>query len=311
MIRISQEDLRKLECLDAGKGGSVYKKDDDTAYKIYHQTVKEDLTGLTVTNPALTISRRHFYSLIRRSKHLIYSGGVKDIIYIDGKFGGVCIPYYEGKKFNEIMNSPFDIKVDLSRQMVRNAKELSHHLIFPTDYKLNNVILSNHRAQFIDLDDSKTHVYYMPSLICRAFSVNALGETIQEFLYQYSHYNVPVNLKLKRKAAFTAVSYRSIDEYLDFKEVVRKMILVDKNTDLSKVRELIDNYSFDAIYVGNENDTNEQIGNVAKSIIERQVPLFDVTTSDLVNTYYSMENISEAYTLNKEKRLVKVFDRNS
>ncbi len=311
MIKLETGDLEGLKNLGSGKFGTVLRKDENTAYKLYHPTVAEDLTGIAVDNPALMLPKYHFHSLIRRSRKLIYSGGVLDLIYLNGKFEGVSIPFYDGDKLSNIVDSLSNKeRIVISRQLIRNAKELNSHLIFPTDYKLNNIILSHNRAQLIDLDDSRTHVYYTPSLVCRAIGINALAETIQDMFNQFAHYSFKNSIGLKRYKSFHAFRYKKIEDYLDYREIDRKILFFSQDDNLETVKRLVNEYGFDAVYLVNKNDQYDKSVSDSKKLIQMQVPLFDVALDEMQNKYHRIENVKKAYSFDTNKRLVKTFERN-
>ena len=91
MIKVNSVDLDNLTKLGTGKFATVYKKDEDTAYKIYHLMVAEDNDTKETMNPMLFKSPLHFKSLINRNKKLKHTDTINDIIYVDGLFRGVCL----------------------------------------------------------------------------------------------------------------------------------------------------------------------------------------------------------------------------
>lgn len=223
MIHITSSNIEKLERIKSGKFGTVYKKDDDIAYKIYHPTVSDDSWKETM-NPTLLLPQIRYNVLIKRSNSLKYSGGVIDKLYVDGKFAGVIIPYYDGVELAQLMDDPIDFKIKLSKKIIRNAKELTANLIYPTDYKLNNILYSNGKVQLIDLDDVKTHICFTPNIIFRSLSINSLGETIQAFLKEHKHLPLPKEVKksVEREKFFYTSKYNTIEEYLKRKKKKEK-----------------------------------------------------------------------------------------
>ena len=67
--------------------------------------------------------------------------------------------------YDFLKDSSYKLKADLSRQFVRNSKELIRHNIYPLDYKLNNLMCENGELRIIDLDDFHTKVCRIPNPI--------------------------------------------------------------------------------------------------------------------------------------------------
>lgn len=307
VINITTGDIKELSYIGSGKFGKVYKKDDNTAYKIYHETVADDYSGRETINPIFYLPKRRYNLLISRSKNLKYSGGIKDIIYVNGRFGGVAIPYYDGRKLNDLMNKPLKLRIDLSRQILNNGKELTTNLIFPTDYKLNNMILSNGSVQIIDLDDNRTHVCVTPSIVFRSFSVNALGETIQTLLGQDNHLWVPRDVlkEIKREKSFFTTRYRKIDDYLDKKEKEFNLIFIDENTDISSLKNYIAS-GIKIVFVLNNWEEAKKGLDIINKLKQNGIELFDFTTREKLEKYHEIESVNEEYII-EGKQLKKVF----
>lgn len=298
MIRISNDDLQNLERKGSGTFGTIYKVDDNTAYKIYHVTVADDYSGRAIYNPTLSIPRVHYTELIKRSKKLKYTGGIKDIIYVDGQFGGVCIPYYDGVKLNTLMDEPLNVKIDLSRELIRNCKELTGHFIFPTDYKLNNILLSDGKIQLIDLDDKRTHVFFTPCVLIRSLSINALGETIQTFLKDFDRYPLKnkVTKELDRPKCFYSNKYYKIEKYLDEREKTRNFLFVDDDTEIDDIKEFVTMYGYNIVYLLNcrLSNTDEYL-KIIQSYREKGLKIYDFCLKDRLDKYFEIENTNEAY----------------
>lgn len=305
MISISKDELNQLEVIGCGKFGTVYKKDESIAYKIYHSTIYDDLTGIKIDNPSLLLSPFHFKKLISKSKKLEYSGGVLDTIYLDGKFGGVVIPYYNGDSLSKFIDASFAFKIDLSRKLVQNAKELTSQFIYPFDYRLDNVILEHNQIRIIDIDDVKTHVCMFSNPLYRAFSINSLSTMIQVLFRQYDHSFVNSSVKelLDREKSFSAIQYQKIEEYIQQKEKKIDVLFFHFHSDLKKVYELSNTHDLKCILVLENSAINKQ--ELLKEIHflqEQGISLYDVVTPNKIDDYPTIENTRDMVLLSEEKQ---------
>lgn len=311
MVYLTSSNIEKLERIKSGKFGTVYKKDDNTAYKIYHPTVADNSWKETM-NPTLLVPQVHYNFLIKRSQNLKYSGGVIDKLYVDGKFAGVVIPYYDGVELFTLMDEPIDFKIKLSKKIIRNAKELTNNLIYPTDYKLNNILYSNGKVQLIDLDDVKTHVCITPNIIFNSLSINILGETIQTFLKEYKHLPLPkeVKKKLEKENFFYTTKYNKIEEYLKRKEKKKNVIFIYEDTDYEKLKRYISQKNYKIVYVlkDEEKDDKNHLLNIINRLKENNIIIYDFTTFGKKNDYKEIENINEEFEFDN-KGLKKVLKK--
>lgn len=252
MIDISSQELKQLKTAGSGTFGLLYKKDENTLYKIYYPKVYDKDLGQMCTNQTLYKPMHRFRSLINRSKNLKYSGGVLDTIRVDGHFGGVSIPYYNGKLLGEYIDAPLKLRCNMSRQILRNAEELEQHFIYPTDYKLNNIIAGDdHVVHLIDLDDQRTHVAYHPNPVLHFLCMGELGSTLWTFLNQQSRCPLPkgVSKKLQFKQLKFSPRFSKYRDYVDYVEEDRNILLIDDDTDLEQVHNLLKIEHFDVVYL--------------------------------------------------------------
>lgn len=305
MINICEDDLKDLEKIGHGTFGCVYKKNDEIAYKIYYKNIK-NYSGFCVNNPCLTLPKWHFYLLKSRLSKTKNIEGIKDLIYVNGSFGGVSIPYYEGITLNNIMNYPLKLKIELSKQIVTNSKELTKKLIYKTDHKLNNMILSNNEVKFIDLDDVENHTFFVPDLLFKYESINGIGETIQTFLNMYDHFFIPINIskELLREKSFYSSNYNKIDNYITNIEKEKNIIFINDETDISKLKELINNNNFNVVYVIEKKQDSNYYLQIINKLKEENIQLFDFLNIDNINNYSSIENVNESYLLSKKELVI-------
>ena len=159
MVNLSSSDLKKLKAYKSGNFATIY-INGDKAYKIYNEEVKTD-NHYIAKNPVLQHRLRSINKcnrLIRLNRKIQYTDLIEDIIYVDGKFAGVVLPSYDAPLFYDLMNEPIERRVELSRKLIKCARELTDHNIYPKDYKLINMFLVDGEAKLIDLDDVFTKV---------------------------------------------------------------------------------------------------------------------------------------------------------
>ena len=312
MIEVTNEELKNMEYISSGAFGKVYKKNDCIAYKIYRQEISDKFYGTSHPNPMLTKPLFRFNILASRSKNFKYNGGILDLIFLEGKFAGVAIPYYDGEILSNLVDMPLKEKIAISRDLVKESKELSHHFIFPTDYKLNNIILSDDMVHLIDLDDIKTHVCFTPNIFFKSISINALAETIQSFLKQYQHLYISSKISklLEIDQSFPAINYQKILDYLDKKDKEINVVFLSKNSDFQVLAKIANEHSLKTVLVIDNHTDEEEIIRIIYFLKSLNVNLYDIVLTEKMNNYYNIENIDEAYSLiGNTPTLKKVYKR--
>ncbi|MBR2827643.1 MAG: hypothetical protein IKE70_00210 [Bacilli bacterium] len=180
MISISSSSLDQKDCFYSGTYGKVYQISEDKAIKIYKKLILAD-NGNYYVNPTLARNLSMYQYMIKKGKKIQYSDFLEDVVFVDGQLLGVLIPFYQGKTFEHYMDSSFSFKYQLIKEFVRNAKELTDHFIYPTDFKLNNLMVSDSHTKIIDLDDTCTKYCHIPHPNYRKESMITLNGTIQNF----------------------------------------------------------------------------------------------------------------------------------
>ncbi len=286
MITVKKEDLDDLKKLGAGKFGAVYQKDEETAYKIYFKSIADEC-GFAHDNPSLLLSKSRFKRLIKKSKELFYTGGVLDIINIDGEFAGVVIPYYEGETLSNLMDIPIRDKVFIANQIITCSKELFSNNIYPFDYKLNNVILSNNQVRLIDLDDVHTHVCHTPNPIGHLISINGLNEMLETFFKEHRRTYVPRNIskQLLRNNGRFSITHKSLEGYIKDKFRERDFVLIRDDSDLDEIKELSKHYN--VVYIAHMDQEEYPIVDLLR---EENIPLYDIVKENKVEEYSEIEN---------------------
>ena len=290
MIKIEEEELKTLKKIGSGKFGTVYKKDDNIAYKIYYRTVA-DQSGFAHDNPTLLLSKNRFKRLINKSQDLLYSGGVLDTIQMNYEFRGVVIPYYEGETLDKLIDLPIKDKVYISKQIIECSKELFSHNIYPFDYKLNNIILSEGKVRLIDLDDVHTHVCHTPNPLGHSISINGLNETIQTFFKEYKRSYMPrkISKDLLRNSGKFALTYKSLEGYIKDKAKERNIIMINDDTDLQELKRIKRSNDF-VVYVVKKDQKEYP---TIERLKEYNIPLYDIVFEDRVDEYQEIENTNK------------------
>lgn len=232
MANITKEELKKFKCINSGGFGTIYEHN-GKVYKVYNSDVK---TGWDyVDNPVLkhrSLQQSKIRKMMSLNDRIKYTDLPEDILYVDDKFQGIVMPYYDGETILNMINSPVLKKIALSRQMVRNAKELTENHIYTFDYKLINMIVCNGELKLIDLDDSLTKVTSISNPFYNKRSIGILDETIKAFFREddYRVLNDEVRKNIVRQYSYN-YTYSSIESYLYSKAVNHTYVLVSEDTD--------------------------------------------------------------------------------
>lgn len=300
MIFISRKNLLGYQKIGSGKYGTVYQIDDNIAYKIYHPYIinKE---GYKIMNPALQNSLRRLKLLIKKQKKIHHSDLVKDYVIIDSYFGGVCIPYYDGSTLENLSNVPYELKRDISKQLVRNNKELKKHHIYPLDYHLGNVMFSNGEAKIIDLDDPLTRIERIPSLLFSLISMGRLNDTIQDFFQEYHYHCYPKEILklLEHKNVKYSNKENWLTTYLNDKEKLQNYLLIDEFTNIETIKSLTRDNQYRILLIINPTmHTNKYLVNKLLNLRANGIYIYDLINPQDIETYF--ENFPV-----KEKVLIK------
>ena len=308
MVEIKKEDIDQYELIGSGAFGMVYKVDDHTAYKVYIPTLY-DAFGHPFKNPALRMPKRKFRRLRERAKDLKYTDVLKDVLFMDGEYAGIVLPYYGGGSLVNALHLPFSLKLDYSKQLVRNGKELTDHYIYPMDYKLNNILLDDGKVRIIDLDDALTHVCATANPFYCGHCIDDLNETIQTIFceHEIQPYSHAVKNSLFRNRGKFETTYEGIEEYLELKEEDSiPFLLCGDDSHLGTLRKVLHNHPFHVIYQPNQNyyDDNYYL-KMIQMFHEKGIDLFDIISFyKEQDEYFKNFAASEHFEL-KGKQLLK------
>ena len=290
MIKISKIDLDQLQLIGNGRFGLVYQKDENTVYKIYRSSMY-DVRGIATDNPALSSISRRLKRLMQKGKDLCYTDVPIDFIKVDGNLCGLVLPFYKDGNLTFYMNRSFNEKMDIAEQLLRNSKELTDHHIYPSDYKLNNILMDGDEVRISDLDDVLTHVCHFPNPIYLTQSIFALQDTIRCLFNEFDvyPYGYPVSKKLGRDRGFTTVHYSGISKYLNQKKDKTPFLIIDSGTNIAKIQDIIHNHSFRILYLSIPAPNNERFYfNVLHDYNAKQVPIYDFLSTGCEDEYFRL-----------------------
>jgi len=218
------------ENLGRGLFGTVYHYE-DKAIKHYHPILyKHDCK-----NPCLKLDRKKFTLMKMRAKDIKHTFLVEDLLYIQGEFSGVIYPYIEGEHLGKLLHTlTLNEKRVLGRQIIRNAKELTDHQIYPSDYRLPNILRdSEGKAKIIDIDDFHTKVSLFPNPLYLLASLRSLRDVLihlledddyfrQDKISQLEKYNEALEIMEK-----SLITYNQLKQYLYKKTRAFKTIFIN------------------------------------------------------------------------------------
>lgn len=302
MILIEKKDLNNYEEIGSGKFGTVYQVSDTIAYKIYKEIILSP-HGYPQSNPALYRSVLYKYRVLNKNKKLQYTDLFSDTIEMNGDFSGVVIPYYPGCTLETYRYCTYQLKKEISNQLIRNNKELTMNFIYPTDYHLGNIMVVDGQAKIIDLDDPLTHISMFPNPILESISKRRLNETIQDFFgeYEYTVYNHTVEQYLERKRYQKRKVSNWLDGFLQEKENIQNYLLMDETSDLETIKELLRNKSFRVLYMLKERCRNdEEIVRIIQSLKKENISIFDFITEEKQDRYFMNFPVKEKVLVKKD-----------
>ena len=304
MFSITRDDLKKYEIIGYGKYGIVYKVNSDTVIKVYKDTIK-DLMGDAIMNPALQVSKRRLSRIKKRSKLVKNTDLARDIVVLDGYFHGFVLPYYEGKTLDDRSDLSYEDKKRLSIELVDNDRELKNHKIYPMDYHTSNIMIVNGKIKILDLDDPLTHYTMLPNIAFSKISMGRLNETIQEFYDELdlSLYGCYTMARLQRKRPGYSNRGDWLEEYLKYKENITDYLLIDENTDIELLKELLRNYRFRILYSLKEKNPEETV-RLLEDFREKNIELFDFILEDDMDSYFSNYPVKNKVLVKKDMSII-------
>ena len=305
MINLTKNEIENLEFIGAGNFGSVYRKD-NIAYKIYKDKVTTSY-GEYTKNPSLKYKSMRLNRLIKKGYNIQHTNLIKDVIFVDGIFKGVTYPYCDGSTLDTIILYPMKKKIDIAKQLVKNASELTDNHIYPTDYKLKNIVLQDEQVRIIDLDDYFTKVHLIPNYIHKRKSITTLDKTIKTYFYEYRHYSVHPEIRNKVERCFPIQNktYKDINSYIDEKSIPFNYIFVDDNSNVCIIKDILKNKQYRVIYVYDKNKTDaKRVLNAIKNYNSNGIIIYDIIEAHEVNRYITCITYDDCIET-KDTQLVK------
>lgn len=308
MYKISKDEIKNMNRIGSGVFGSTYLKD-NKVFKVYHEKIKayNDFLGITsvIKNPCLRYSKFKYDYLKKKNAKLKYTGLIDDVLYIDGMFSGVVMPYYDGNPFKEYKKDSIERKISMIKQLVRNAKELTDNGIYPLDYNSSNILLSNNKVQIIDLDDKLTKII---NPLYTDTSIKALDEAIKSFIGDIDYNNYTNMDKEYIKSFITKPKEETNDSYTKIKKYLEKIIkknnyiIINGGTNIDKNLEMLRNPNYRIIYMYDSGD------NVEKDIINlrrKKINIYTIIPKKNLVDFLSSVAYEDLLTVS-EKKLVKI-----
>ena len=304
MFSINDEDLKNYRYLNSGTFGDVYQVNDSTVFKIYKKLI---LSGedIYLINPQFYHKESYYRRIINKGKKLKYSDLITDIVYLNGRFGGVALPYYNGGMMLQYKKSSFEDKYRLALELYRNAYELANNHIYPVDYKLSNIMINDGHVKIIDLDDYFTKYTLFPNISHLKESVSLLSQTYVDFFdttYSYP-YTYCVKEKLFSKNWPVYDNFKSLRKELS--EFGRKYnyLIISSDADLEEVKKYASRFRF--LYQYDKCILNDRYYlNIIDSLRKEGIFLYDFIKDDQIDSFKSNHSIDNMLEL-KEKFLIK------
>ena len=300
MVNIDERQLRDLSKISSGNFGNIYRAGDNV-FKVYEPKIKTTV-GTLDNNPMLRDSYKvisRLQKLIELNKKVKKTDLITDLLYVDGKFRGGVLPYYDGLELTKVMDKPLKDKIEYSRKLLENARELSKHHIYPTDYKLINLLLVGNQIKIIDLDDIFTKVGIRYAPMYHKECIYGLYETIAALLNEnryHCYISEADGLIVPHKSKIDG-TFESIESYLDDKEEDHSYIFLDETTDL-------DIYS-DALYLNDirvvvlNHGDKETLLRLLDELNRRCIRIYDVIDAKVLYQYLNDSSYSDCLILHR------------
>ena len=292
MAEINSKELDELEMIESGLFGHIY-RNGDKVFKVYDDVIK-DAFGEPTKNPILKHPK---LTILKLKRLMALNSGIKhtdlveDLLYVDGSFKGIVLPYYDGQTFLDLKKISLLERIKLSKKLLVNARELNDNNIYPLDQRVKNIMLVNGEVKLIDLDDIFTKVTLIDNTFLRIKSIKALDTAVKSFLHEYNRptYDERVVELLDRKDEKTNMSFRGIEKYIESKGVKNRYLFINPDFDLTSER-LIEPSRI--ILVCNPFNKEELISTLQR-LKQKGINVFDIVEFDSINDYMKDSSYSE------------------
>lgn len=300
MVNIDERQLRDLSKISSGNFGNIYRAGDNV-FKVYEPKIKTTV-GTLDNNPMLRDSYKvisRLQKLIELNKKVKKTDLITDLLYVDGKFRGVVLPYYDGLELTKVMDKPLKDKIEYSRKLLENARELSKHHIYPTDYKLINLLLVGNQIKIIDLDDIFTKVGIRYAPMYHKECIYGLYETIAALLNEnrYHCYIDGVSDYIQRKYPRIEPSFESINGYLDDKEINYSYVFLDENCNIDIYKNYLKSKEVRVVVIYKDN--KEALLSLLEKLKSMNIPIYDVVNYSQIYDYLNDSSYNDCLILHK------------
>ena len=203
-INLKKEDLKQfitsLEYLKHGGNGIIYKYNETEILKLFYYSyfknydsitidkVIEDIIAKTETEnitkilfPNYINSKRKLYNLVTRLNNTSSNDLFRGLVLTDNHVIGTILNHYQNYfSYQELYKKfSFEENVYIMNKLIKLIEELLANGIYPTDLKLENVMINKDTldVKLIDLDDNTTMLtdirsdYYMYQVAKRTANI--------------------------------------------------------------------------------------------------------------------------------------------
>ena len=293
MINITEKDLEKLKKIGNGQFGEVYQVNENTAYKIYFKEINHKKKG-KIKNPALVNPIYRLKKLKKYGKYVKNTDFFIDYVYIDGIFGGISIPYYNGITLNKTKDFDLNKKLDIANQLIDNEKELINNGIYHNDIKLKNAIVVDGIVKIIDLDDTYTHIPFLIKEPDHITTNNSLYQTVIDLFEDKPPFLEGLYDYLGRKPGKASSDLTMLYHYLSEKRKKDDYLIIHPNTNIEDIKSLLKEHQYRIIYLEDENisDNNYQF-EIILQYRKNNIALYDIVESNNLENYMKNYNIGK------------------
>ena len=271
MINITDKDLEKLKKIGAGQFGEVYQVDENTAYKIYFKKI----------NPALVNPIYRLKKLKKHGKYVKNTDFFIDYVYIDGIFGGISIPYYNGITLDKTKDFDLNKKLDIANQLIVNEKELINNGIYHNDIKLKNAMVVDGIVKIIDLDDTYTHIPLLIKEPDEIATKQALFQTVINIFEEEPLFSKGLYDYLERKPGNASSDLTMLYHYLSEKRKKEDYLIIHPNTDIEDIKSILKEHPYRVIYLEEENISNDNyLLELILQYRKNNIALYDIVESN-------------------------------
>jgi len=293
MINITEKDLEKLKKIGEGQFGKVYQVDEKTAYKIYFKEINHTKKGI-IKNPALIQPIHRLKKLKKHGRMVKNTDMFIDYVYIDGKFGGISIPYYSGITLDKIKDFDLNKKIDIADQLIVNEKELIQNGIYHNDIKLSNAMVVEGKVKIIDLDDTKTHIPFLIKDPDEIATKHSLHQTIIDIFEEKPLFSKGLYDYLERKRGNASSDLTMLYHYLSEKRKKENYLIIHPNTDIEDIKAIIKENQYRIIYLEDENISNNQyLLELILQYRKNNIALYDIVESNNLENYMTNINVGK------------------